>query len=60
MTDNTSPRLLRWALLAVPILVVAVLVLAYRYTAPRSGQSGSSGAGGVEADVLQVGALPVT
>jgi hypothetical protein len=61
MTDQTSPRRFRLAaLLALPIVAVAILVLAYRYTAPRAERSDSSGAASVEGDVLKVGALPVT
>lgn len=49
-----------WALtLAIPVLTVALLVLAYRVTAPGSRGTPPGGAAAA-GDVLRVGALPVT
>lgn len=49
-----------WTLaLAVPALTIALLVVAYRVTAPGS-RSTPPGGAAAEGDVLQVGALPVT
>lgn len=51
-----------WALaLGAAVAAILILVLVYRITAPRSGQTTTaSGEPVPESDVLQVGALPVT
>lgn len=45
--------------LAIPLLAIVVLVVAYRLTAPGRASPGPGGAA-APGDVLQVGALPVT
>jgi hypothetical protein len=52
----------RWAMaLALPLAAIILLVFIYRVTAPRTAQTTAPSGGTIpEADVLRVGALPVT
>jgi hypothetical protein len=56
----TAPQ--RWVIgLGTALAVVALLVLVYRATTPRSTQGTTAGGDRIpESEVLQVGALPVT
>lgn len=59
-TSPNFPKSPRRALaLALPVLAVVVLVVAYRATAPNRATGGATG-GSASTEVLQVGALPVT
>ncbi len=59
---NLFNRRFRWAIaLGLPVAAIALLVLIYSATAPRSAQTTARGGERTsESDVLQVGALPVT
>ena len=52
----------RWAMaLILPLAAIVLLVFIYRVTAPRTAQTTAPSGGTIpEADVLRVGALPVT
>lgn len=61
MPDTRFSRRTRLAaVLAAPIAAIALLVVAYRLTAPDARPSASGAEAVGEDDVLRVGALPVT